>query len=240
MTNPPSPSFPVATAKAAYAFNSLEEGKLSLRPSDPGNWFAGQLIGTMRGISAPTLAAWLKKNRPGGPALTAGYMAALPEDVYQSICRDEFWDKMGLSWIANVSPGLALSCYDHGFNRGPHWGPALVQAMIGMSADHQDGQFGPATLASYSNANQSFIAKCMLPSSTRYVQNIVDAVATGYWDDQTDQACSAMRAKNIVAIYALRDLQLHDYASIKPSNPVWSARANRRLAAAVALESIGP
>lgn len=226
-----------ATLAAVRAFNQKEEGGLNLSQFDKGNYLNGVLIGTNRGISAPVLSAWLRAHRPG-TNLTADYMRELPEDVYEAIWQSEFWATMGLDSIAPISPGIALSAFDHGFNRGPHWGPALVQAMLKMPIHQQDGVFGPATAAAFKAADPMKVAQLASVASIRSIQAAVRVpVVTGYYDPQTVSAVNTPAKRNIVAIYALRDLQLADYHRLGgPVNQQWIDRANRRCTAAVVLE----
>ena len=77
----------------AYHKTNLNERGYSINPNDRGNWTGGAqdkgiLIGTLNGISAPVLQAYL------GHVPTTSEMKNLPLQVQMNIYKEGYWDVM--------------------------------------------------------------------------------------------------------------------------------------------------
>lgn len=221
-----------------FAFTLPVEGVYSKSISDSGNWFGNTLIGSKYGVSAPAAAAYLKAYSPG-TVLTQAWMQAMPLDIAQDIAKHGYWDAISLDAMAKVSPGLSLSIWDHGYNRGPQTSVELFQAMIGLSPRQQTGLVGTFTVDAYAEAKMDFIAAHALPASVKSIQQYLGVKIDGVWGPITSAKAAGQSAKNIVAIHALRDIQVADYQHLPgiKVNPGWITRADARLLAALSLES---
>jgi lysozyme family protein len=110
------------------------EGGYSDDPRDAGNWTgcaynAGQLKGTMKGISAcayPTLD-----------------IQHLTDAQIQQIYRTDYWNKVCGD---DLPAGVDLCTFDSAVNSGPGKGVEWLQMAMGMPADEIDGAMGPITL----------------------------------------------------------------------------------------------
>jgi lysozyme family protein len=126
------------------AFTLEVEGGYQCNPQDAGNYLsgirgAGTLIGTCRGISAPTLAGFLGPE--GSPLLTEAYMRALPEAVAAAIYGAQYWLPCAGPALA---AGVDLMVFDHAVNCGVRRSVRLLQSVLGVTID---GFAGPRTLA---------------------------------------------------------------------------------------------
>lgn len=222
----------------AFTTGTAIEGKYSRAISDSGNWFGNTLIGSKYGVSAPAAASYLKVYSPN-TKLTAAWMEAMPLEIAQDIGKHGYWDAISLDVLAPISQGLCLSVWDHGYNRGPLTSVELFQALIGMAPRQQTGVIGGSTLAAYTSVTLDFIAGHMFPASVKDVQAYLGVSADGAWGPKTSAAALAQSARNVVTLYALRDVQVTDYKRLPgiKVNPGWLTRADARLHAALALES---
>lgn len=121
---------------------SLREGLYSIVRSDDGNWTGGKvgvgtLAGTMRGISAVTMAHWLGPGRP----VTAAVMKAIDQPTFMAIARALYWRPLNAPLLPS---GLDLIAFDFGFNAGVATAARTLQGLVGVV---QDGDIGPRTLA---------------------------------------------------------------------------------------------
>lgn len=214
------------------------EGGYSARNSDSGNWYGNTLIGSNHGISAPAAAAWLKAHDPT-TKITAAWMQALSMDTAKLIAKHGYWDTIGLDLLAAVSHGLCLSVFDHGYNRGPQTAGRLFQALIAMPEKLHTGVVDSATIFAFTSYPTSALGKLLNHENTMKVQAAIGAKVDGSWGLATSAACQGTVARNIVTLYAFRDLQRMDYGALQgaKANPGWFTRADARLQAALALES---
>ncbi|APG30463.1 putative exported protein [Granulibacter bethesdensis] len=116
------------------------EGGYTRSATDPGNWtggrvYAGQLVGTNHGISAPVLSAWL------GRTATETEMRALTRDEAAAIYQVRYWRACACD---RLPPSIAGLIFDAAVNQGEGFAPRLLQQALSVPAD---GQIGPLTLA---------------------------------------------------------------------------------------------
>lgn len=86
-----------------------------------------------------------------------GHMKDLPEDMILKIYYFEFWLKMKLDQIVNISPATAREMLDTGINQGGGQAVKYLQLALNAFNDRQkhyadikaDGVMGPATLAAF-------------------------------------------------------------------------------------------
>lgn len=122
------------TATPAEAFETWcrflapTEGRLSLDPTDPGNWTSGKpgvgrLVGTMFGIAA--------SSHPDVdiPNLTI--------ETADHIRKTDYWDKINGD---NLPPPVAFVVADAAYGSGPRVAAEQLQAMLGVGVD---GDIGP-------------------------------------------------------------------------------------------------
>lgn len=83
----------------------------------------------------------------------AGDMRALPKARALDIYRRQFWQRIGLDWVAAVDPSVALECFDTGVNMGVsvpvHWLQRILNVLNRGGRDYPDiavdGVAGKAT-----------------------------------------------------------------------------------------------
>lgn len=157
-------AMPTATAfELAVAHTLGIEGGYSDHPSDRGgktNWGITEAVARADGFE--------------------GAMSSLSKVRALSIYRRLYWDRIGLDWVAAVSPAVAAECFDTGVNmgvavavrwlqrilnalnrQGRSWpdleidgiaGPATKAALNALAADR--GQAGMLTVIAYQNSLQ--------------------------------------------------------------------------------------
>jgi lysozyme family protein len=146
------------------AFTLAAEGGYQCDPLDAGNWSSGvcnvgQLIGTYRGISAPTLVEWYG---PGySLALSPPIMQALPDAVVEAIFGAYFWLPCG---CPGLPPGIDLMIFDHAVNCGVRRSVRLLQTAVGVVSD---GYVGPLTLAAVQRADAAALIDQMALAQER-------------------------------------------------------------------------
>lgn len=113
------------------------EGGYQNDPADSGNYYNGKLIGTNMGISAPTLAVYLKR------APTVDDMKAVTKDTVLKIMKGWYWDKWRADLINNQS--VAEILVDWVWASGGD-GITIPQEIIGVDPDGVVGQVTINTL----------------------------------------------------------------------------------------------
>lgn len=130
------------------------EGKLSLDPADPGNWFSrerhrqglghkrgvGELVGSKYGVTGHALARFLNVD-----CITKQTMEELHRDVAIAICLEDYYRKPKIDTL-KPHTRVILSVIDMAYNAGPTTAIKLLQAAIGAAAD---GKIGPQTRRMY-------------------------------------------------------------------------------------------
>lgn len=123
------------------------EGAYSCIRSDPGNWTggavgAGQLLGTMDGISA----AFLWGLPPADPAFQAYPQSLKPADIAR-LYQAYFWTPVAAD---SLPPSCAGLLFDASVNQGPGWAARCLQAALGVAID---GVIGPQTKGAIARAD---------------------------------------------------------------------------------------
>lgn len=100
----------MATFEKAQLIVGKSEGGYQNNPSDTGNYYNGNLIGTNWGISAPTLAGYL------GRTPSVMEMKNLSKTTAEKILKRNYWDKNNFDKLINQS--VATLIYDGAVNHG--------------------------------------------------------------------------------------------------------------------------
>lgn len=132
------------------------EGLYSTTRNDPGNWTSGivgigRLVGSMRGISAPTMAHWLGSV----DLVTPQIMQRIDHATFMAIARAYYWRTLNADWLP---VGVDRMLFDFGFNAGVSRAAKQFQQIIGIPEHQIDGDIGNATLQTYHGANLGDIA----------------------------------------------------------------------------------
>lgn len=144
----------------AFAIVVGEEGKLSLDPSDRGNWTSGivnvgQLKGTKYGVSA-----MVYPNED---------IANLTLDRAKLLFKRDYWDRVSGDDIPAV---VALGLFDAAINEGVEGSVKLGQKALGLVAD---GLLGQQTLARLQGVDARIFARQFA------IERIVAYAAMAYW-----------------------------------------------------------
>ncbi len=108
----------------AYKKTAVTEGGYTNNSDDKGNYYKNILIGTNKGISAPVLAAYLKRTP------TVQEMKELSTETAKAIYKKNYWDVMkGDLWNNQDS---ATHVYDMGVNAGIKTAIKLWQHSLGL------------------------------------------------------------------------------------------------------------
>lgn len=119
-----------------YAFRHLvghESAKVSMRPTDNGNWTGarqgvGQLVGSKYGVTP----AVLRKHRRLNRDITREEMAALGEAEAKEIFRIQYWDAVKADRLPS---GLDYAVADYAYNSGPAQAVESLQRLVGAVPD---------------------------------------------------------------------------------------------------------
>jgi lysozyme family protein len=127
-------------------FTQKAEGLYQRLRSDPGNWTQGgvghgSLVGTMRGISAPTMVRWMG----GNPAnVTVKVMQSIDEPTFRAIASAFYWRPLNCDALP---AGIDAMVFDFGFNAGIRTAARLLQIALCVPDVAADGDIGPRTIA---------------------------------------------------------------------------------------------
>ena len=222
---------------ASTAFTKTEEGGYSSDPADSGNWSSGvcgegELIGSNMGCGAPATIAYMAATQPG-VAVTASWMRALPESVYDGMATSAYWSPLqGNSLLA----GVDLTCFDFGWNTGVGSAAKRLQWLVGAE---QDGEPGPATLAQVASCNLEPIAQALSSADAETLQQYLGVTADGAVGPKTLAALEATDgARGVVIVLGLGESQAAYYRTLfnfSTYGAGWLARTGRRVTAGLAL-----
>jgi lysozyme family protein len=219
------------------AFTKLEEGGYSSDPEDSGNWSSGEtgvgiFIGSNLGCGAPATIAYMAATQPGF-VVTATWMQALPEAVYDGMAQTGYWNPLqGNALMA----GLDLACFDFGWNTGIGSAAKRLQWLIGAS---QDGEIGPETLGLTQSCALAPIAKSLAKADAETLQGRLGVNVDGDVGPETLAALEAQpQARAAVLLLGLGEAQTAYYRGLSNFSTYgtgWLARTGRRVTAGLAL-----
>ncbi|GAN97577.1 hypothetical protein Geu3261_0208_010 [Komagataeibacter europaeus NBRC 3261] len=132
-------------------FTQGKEGLYQRIRNDAGNWTLGSvghgnLVGTMRGISAPTMVRWMG----GDPSkVTAAVMQGIDIPTFRAIARAFYWRPLNCDLLP---AGIDAAVFDFGFNAGIRVAARQLQAAAGLKGADVDGDIGPRTIAAVLDA----------------------------------------------------------------------------------------
>lgn len=146
-------------------FTQQEEGLYQCQRNDPGNWTLGavghgNLVGTMRGISAPTMVRWMG----GNPAIvTAKVIQSIDLPTFRAIARAFYWRPLNCDLLP---AGIDATVFDFGFNAGIRIAARQLQAAVGLKGASLDGDIGPATISAVMDAQSSAAGQHLIGTLT--------------------------------------------------------------------------
>mgnify|MGYP001180472072 CR=1 FL=1 len=153
-------------------FTQKAEGLYQCLRSDPGNWTQGgvghgSLVGTMRGISAPTMVRWMG----GNPAnVTVKVMQSIDVPTFRAIANAFYWRPLNCDALP---AGIDAMVFDFGFNAGIRNAARLLQIALCDADVAADGDIGPRTIAAVADATkggniQAFIDRLAILQTDYY------------------------------------------------------------------------
>ncbi|MCE2566186.1 glycosyl hydrolase 108 family protein [Komagataeibacter sp. FNDCF1] len=162
-------------------FTLGEEGLYQCRRDDGGNWTGGAvghgfLVGTMRGISAPTMLRWTGA-KPGN--ITAKVMQSIDVPTFRAIARAFYWRPLNCDLLP---AGLDAMVFDFGFNAGIRVAARQLQAAAGLKGADVDGDIGPRTLSAVLDAMAG-------PAGPRMIGTLTDMQAAYYRNCRLFNVC---------------------------------------------------
>ena len=168
------------------------EGGMSRDKNDAGNWSTGQkgagvLLGSNRGITGRTLAAYR-----GVPvsSLTMKDIENVPLSEAVAIALKLFYKDVGLDKL--VWNRVTASVLDFGWTAGPQRAVKRLQDLLDLT---QDGAVGPNTTAAYKAAlntkGETFLAGAWWATRETYYESLVasrpsDGIYLNGWDNRSD------------------------------------------------------
>lgn len=188
-------------------FTENREGLYSCRRNDPGNWTGGRvgrgnLVGTMRGISAPEMAGWL-----GDPSrVTAAVMQGIDQTQYRQIAQSRYWNPL---WCDRLPAGVDLMMFDYGFNAGVH-GALTVLASIYGSLDRTD-VMTEQLLSRVLDVPEIVVSRMIAGDFANDLQRYLGVPIDGVVGPITLTAIAKLRCEDLLTIYALACAQAAAY-----------------------------
>ncbi|MCP9320123.1 hypothetical protein KBX73_10135 [Acetobacter persici] len=207
--------------------------------SDAGNWTSGivgvgRLVGSMRGISAPTMAHWLGS----ADLVTPSVMRNIDHKTFMAIAQAYYWRPLN----GDALPaGLQRMLFDFGFNSNVSRAARQLQEIVGLSGADVDGNIGSKTLYAIrqdkdgkgGRASAGFIS----PEWAKHAQADADVAPDGKLGPVSLLAMSGPAWGFRMQIYALASLQEQAYRSFKGFREYgdgWLNRLRWRVAASLA------
>ncbi|MBO1361450.1 hypothetical protein J2D73_16820 [Acetobacter sacchari] len=192
------------------SFTLTEEGGYQRLSGDPGNWYRGRLIGTNMGISAVTLAAWLRRG------VEISDMRDLTVETASAIYRQNYWQEVRGDTLPS---GLDLMGFDYGVNAG-----------VGASL---------SALSDSAVAGVAYQAMNMGRSRLRVLQDRLGVTTDGIYGPITSSALAESQpGQQVARILYVSRLQERRYRSLDgfpQFGAGWLARLARRQARALEL-----
>ncbi|MBF0858815.1 hypothetical protein HKD24_06255 [Gluconobacter sp. LMG 31484] len=220
----------------AAQFTSSREGLYQNNRFDAGNWTSGvmgqgNLVGTMRGISAPVMVRWLGD----ASMVTTAVMQAITEDDFTAIARALYWRAVNGDQLPS---GVDLLLFDFAFNSGVARASKQLQRVLCLDAPQIDGDIGEDTLEALLHVPANTMAWALNDRFRRRLQDDVGVASDGTIGPVTLQAVQAQAARLRVLIYAVASQQEAAYRSFRGFAQYgggWLARLNARVDAAIRL-----
>ncbi len=221
-----------ASLASACAFTAQEEGGLSLDPRDAGNYVSGRagsgaLIGSNSGISAATLASWIKPQ-----VLTADMMRHLPAQTVDAIYQVRYWRAVAAD---QLPAGIDLMVADHAFNAGDAVSARLLQQCLGVK---QDGCIEELTVTAINCVQATPLLDLVDADAVHAMQQALGLITDGVIGPQTRAAIDRHGPVMTLLVAALRTKQSDFYRALpdfRLYGADWLARADRRQMAAYRL-----
>ncbi len=132
---------------------------------DKGNWYKGQLIGTNRGIAAPTLAAWI------GEAPTPTRMRNLSAKTARAILEARYAMPI---YYDQLPAGLDYALLDFAVNSGPR--RAIKELQQSMQEVKADGVMGGMTLKAILKYDPKGLIRALASQRLSFLKNL-----SNYW-----------------------------------------------------------
>jgi len=145
------------------------EGLYQANPNDfDGNYNSlGELVGTMRGISALVYEAWI------GRPPTVADMKSISLATADAILKKLYWDLLKAPQIKNQE--VAEVIVDHGINSGTGSIAIIVQRVLNNSFNKNlavDGGIGNLTLSAINSVNQVMLHSAIIQGRKDYYLSI--------------------------------------------------------------------
>lgn len=164
---------------SAYSPLLLEaEGGYQASAADSGNYNSlGQLVGTNRGISAPTYEAWI------GHPPTVAEMKAITEATALEIYEQNYWNALGLSNLN--SQALANIICDHAVNAGNSRAGRIIQTCCNLMGSSLivDGVVGPKTREAINSHDAAALHDSFKQARLYYYAYLCKYTIPQYWYD---------------------------------------------------------
>ncbi|EHH67582.1 glycosyl hydrolase 108 family protein [Gluconobacter morbifer] len=197
----------------AAQFTASREGLYQCIRTDAGNWTLGSvgqgnLVGTMRGISAPVMGRWL-----GDPAMvTPAVMKSVTTDTFNAIARSLFWRAVNGDQLPS---GLDLLLFDFAFNSGVARAAKQLQRVLCLEADEIDGDIGEITLEAILHVPVDNITWALSDRFRRQLQDDLGVASDGVIGPVSLRAIQEQSSRLRVLIYAVASQQEAAYRSFR-------------------------
>jgi len=223
----------------AAQFTASREGRYQCLHSDAGNWTfgavgQGNLVGTMRGISAPVMVRWLGD----ASMVTKSVMQSITQDQFNAIARCLYWRAINGD---QLPAGLDLLLFDFAFNSGVARAAKQLQRILHM--EQVDGDIGEETLETVLHAPVTDILLAVSERYRRRLQDDLGVASDGIIGPSTLRAIKDQNARIRSLIYACASQQEAAYRSFKNFTQFgqgWLGRLDLRVEAALSLLTAVP
>lgn len=210
------------------------EGLYSATRSDPGNWTSGivgigRLVGSMRGISAPTMAHWLGSV----DLVTPQIMQRIDHATFMAIARAYYWRALNADALG---VGIDRMLFDFGFNAGVSRAAKQFQQIVGVPEKQIDGDIGAATLRALNLVRPEGVAGFVARGWAVQLQQDLGVSPDGALGPITLSAINRQSMWRRLMIYALasrQELAYRSFSGFLENGDGWMARLNWRVRASL-------